>query len=190
MQEVTGSSPVSPTTSLLSEPDRARLSVPFRTRIASRAGVALALVTALTTGCNLATTPASPGSSDGAGPSGPLVLGIDWARAPSVERPVNFDATLQPGDQRKHPILRIPGQAIMADVVSLGGAGLVAVGYVPPAWTATAWTSRDGSTWSLHPIDSAGFTFPVAVAAGRDGSVVAIGRSGSSPVAWTSADGA
>jgi len=123
-------------------------------------------------------------------PSGaPLVLGIDWGHAASVERPTNYDATLPPGDQRKHPILRIPGQATMADVAALPKGGFVSVGYVPPAWTPVAWTSTDGNTWSLHSLGDTGFTFPVAVATGAGGTVVAVGRSGPLPVAWTTTDG-
>src|SRR5206468_102843 len=49
--------------------------------------------------------------------------------------------------------------------------------------------SADGSTWKIHPIDSTDFSFAVAVTTGRSGSVVAVGRSGSLPVAWTSSDG-
>jgi len=122
-----------------------------------------------------------------AGP--PLTLGIDWGRVASVERPVNYDATLPPGDQRKHPILRIPGQAYLVDLTPRPGGGFVVVGYVPPSWTAAAWTSADGSSWSLHPIDSDDFSFAVAVVAGTSGGVVAVGRLGPLPAAWTSADG-
>jgi hypothetical protein len=129
----------------------------------------------------------SPGA---AAASGPPVLGIDWGRAASVERPANFDATLPPGGgNRAHPILRIPGQATIADLTALAGAGFVSVGYIPPSWTAAAWTSPDGSAWSLHSIDNADFSFAVAVASRSAGSIVAVGRSGSLPVAWTSADG-
>jgi hypothetical protein len=122
--------------------------------------------------------------------TGPPVLGLDWGRAASVERPVNFDATLPPGGgNRTHPILRIPGQAIVADVAGLPTGGFVSVGYVPPDWTPAAWTSPDGQTWSIHSLGSTGFTFAVAVASGGNGTTVAVGRSGSLPVAWTSTDG-
>lgn len=88
-----------------------------------------------------------------------------------------------------HPILRIPGQAIMADVLGLPAGGFVAVGYVPPGWVPAAWTSSAGDTWSIHPMGTTDFTFPVSLAAGVDGTVVAVGRSGQMPVAWTSGDG-
>jgi hypothetical protein len=123
-------------------------------------------------------------------PSGPPVLGIDWARAPSVERPTNFEvdpsASPYTGD---HPILRIPGQAMIEDVTPLPPGGFVAVGYVPPNWTPASWTSSDGLNWSIHSMGTTGFTFPVSVAAGAGGIAVAVGRSGNLPVAWTSADG-
>src|SRR3954464_920991 len=153
-----------------------------RARPAARgAGVTLAA------GCDLASNESSPpGSTTAAGPAGPPVLGIDWARAGSVERPVNFDATMPPGDQRTHPILRVPGQAIMADVAPVTGRGLLAVGYVPPTWYAAAWASTDGTAWGMHELDAATFTFAVSVATAADGSAVAVGRSGPLPVAWTS----
>jgi hypothetical protein len=130
----------------------------------------------------------SPPSS--AGSSGPPVLGIDWARAPSVERPQNYE--VDPGASAYsgfHPILRIPGQAMIADVHGLRQGGLVAVGYVPPDWTPAAWTSSDGLAWSIHSMGTTDFTFPVSVAVGADGTAVAVGRSRNLPVAWTTADG-
>jgi hypothetical protein len=124
-------------------------------------------------------------------PSLPPVLGIDWARAPSVETPKNFE--VDPGASAytgTHPILRIPGQAMIADVTRLPDGGFVAVGYVPPDWVPAAWTSSDGLNWSIHlTMGATEFTFPVSVAAGAGGSVVAVGRSGKLPVAWTSANG-
>lgn len=123
-------------------------------------------------------------------PSGPPVLGIDWARAASVERPANFEVDPQASAYTgAHPILRIPGQATMADVIGLPDGGFVAVGYVPPDWVPAAWTSSDGANWSIHLMGKTDFTFPVSVAAGADGTAVAVGRSGKLPVAWTSADG-
>src|SRR5207253_1762525 len=53
----------------------------------------------------------------------------------------------------------------------------------------TGWTSDDGSAWTLRAIEDTAFTFPVALARGTDGTLVAVGRSGADPVAWTSADG-
>jgi hypothetical protein len=146
----------------------------------------VAAMVAVASGCGSTAAP----TSGLAQPSGPPVLGIDWARAPSVERPTNFEvdpsASAYTGD---HPILRIPGQATIADVTPLPGRGFVAVGYEPPDWTPVAWTTSDGLNWSIHSMGATGFTFPVSVAAGADGSVVAVGRSGKLPVAWTSADG-
>jgi hypothetical protein len=122
-------------------------------------------------------------------PSSPLVVGIDWDRVASVERPANYEETVSPSYVAKHPILRIRGQATPSDVTSLPGGGFVAVGYAPPDWVPFAWTSPDGDRWSIHPMGSTEFTFPVAVATGADGTVVAVGRSGSEPVAWTTRDG-
>ena len=144
-------------------------------------------------GCGSTALPTSgPSSSTAiAQPSGPPLLGIDWARAPSVEVPKNFG--VDPSDPPitgTHPILRIPGQAMIADVTPLSGHGYVAVGYVPPDWIPVAWTSPDGLTWSIHlTMGTTDFTFPVSLAAGLDGTVVAVGRSGPKPAAWTSADG-
>jgi hypothetical protein len=143
-------------------------------------------------GCG-ATTPPSSGpssSAEVAQPSDPPILGIDWGRAASVERPVNFEvdpsASAYTGT---HPILRIPGQAMMTDVVGLPDGGFAAVGYVPPSWTPAAWSSLDGTTWSIHAMGTTDFTFPVAMAVGSDCTVVAVGRSRLAPVAWTSVDG-
>jgi hypothetical protein len=152
----------------------------------------LGVTLAIAAGCG-ATAPRMSGPSTSptvAPPSGPPVLGIDWARAASVERPTNFEvdpsASAYTGT---HPILRIPGQATIADVAGLPGGGFVAVGYEPPDWIPAAWTSPDGATWSIHPMGTTKFTFPVAMAIGADGTVVAVGRSGPLPVAWTSTDG-
>ncbi|MEA2518231.1 MAG: hypothetical protein QOF49_311 [Chloroflexota bacterium] len=143
-------------------------------------------------GCGASIPPANTPSTSIAipMPSGPPVLGIDWGRAASVERPVNFEvdpsASAYTGT---HPILRIPGQATMSDVSRLRDGGFVAVGYVPPTWVPAAWTSRDGRDWTLHPMDTTDFTFAVSVATGADGGVNAVGRSGPSPVSWSSDDG-
>ena len=142
--------------------------------------------------CTILQTPSgtSEGSAGAAGqPSGPPVLGIDWGRATAVERPENYEATLAPGYAGAHPILRIPGQATMADVMALPDGGYVSVGYSPPAWTPLAWTSTDGLTWRMHEIGATEFTFPEALATGSDGAVVAVGRSGRLPMAWTTNDG-
>lgn len=120
-------------------------------------------------------------------PSGEL--GIDWGRVASVERPANYEETVAPSYVARHPILRIHGQASPVDLFTLRGGGYVAVGYAPPDWVPFAWTSSDGDRWAIHPMGSTGFTFPVAVATGADGTVVAVGRSGRVPVAWTTRDG-
>jgi hypothetical protein len=131
-------------------------------------------------------------------PSGPPVLGIDWGRAPSVERPADGFAlpspdanpTPAPSDDETrsgHP-LHFRGQAMMADVAALPSGDLVSVGYVYPGWHPQAWTSDDGSVWSLRDMGTTEFTFPIALAVGGD-AVVAVGRSGPAPLAWTSRDG-
>ena len=122
--------------------------------------------------------------------SGPPVLGIDWGRAASVERPANYEETVSPSYQAKHPILRIQGQATMADVIGLANGGLVALGYAPPDWLPVAWTSADGTAWAFHAtLGETDFTFPVSLALGTHGTTVAVGRSGKEPVAWTTTDG-
>ena len=130
--------------------------------------------------------------------AGAPVLGIDWGRADDVARPEEAFALPSPGqsfafslggNRSGHP-LHFPGQAMMADVVVLPSGRLAAVGYVYPGWHPTSWTSDDGGrTWALQPIADTEFTFPVAMAVGADGDLVAVGRSGSVPLAWTSADG-
>jgi hypothetical protein len=154
--------------------------------------IVLAAVLAATNAC-APTAPKTSGPSPSlmiAQPSASPVIGIDWARAASVERPANFEVDPSaPAYQGTHPILRIPGQAIMSDVIGLSEGGFAAVGYIPPDWIPAAWSSPDGSTWSIHSLGATGFTFPVAMATGVDGPIVAVGRSGPKPVAWTSADG-
>jgi hypothetical protein len=66
--------------------------------------------------------------------------------------------------------------------------GFVAVGYTYPGWTATSWASTDGRHWRLVPVSDEEATFPVAVAAGHR-LIVAVGRRGTRPAAWTSSDG-
>ena len=130
-------------------------------------------------------------TSQTAAPSGTLVLGVDWGRTTGVEGPPNFLATVPPDYNQVHPILRFPGQAILADVLEAGGK-LIAVGYVPPDWTPAAWTSSDGLSWAYHEIGASAFTFPVALARGGGGggdTIVAVGRQVGDPAAWTSADG-
>ena len=138
---------------------------------------------------------ASPSPSPVALPS--PVLGLDWGRAASVERPEEAFAQPSPGasipfslgiTRSGHP-LHFPGQAIMADVASAPSRELVSVGYVYPGWHPAAWTSVDGRAWELQEMGTTEFTFPVALTTGPDGTIVAVGRSGSAPIAWTSQDG-
>ena len=173
-------------------------------RLGSSARRAVALgLTFLVAACGAApatpTAPTAPQSTvagPAATPSGPAVLGIDWGRAASVGRPEEAFAAATPGPpgasddeiRSGHP-QHFPGQAIMADVARLPSGRLVSVGYVYPGWHPQAWTSDDVSTWTLQPMGTTEFTFPVALAVGKGG-VVAVGRSGSSPLAWTSPDGA
>jgi hypothetical protein len=139
----------------------------------------LAVAAAIVAGCGAST----------ASPASPPVLGIDWGRVTSVDRPQVFEETVAPSYPGVHPILRIAGQAMMTDLVARSGGGFAAIGYVPPDWHPTAWTSDDGATWTLRPVEDTGFTFPTALARGQGGTLVAVGRSGSKPVAWTSPDG-
>ncbi|HEX2626464.1 MAG TPA: hypothetical protein VHL56_06125 [Candidatus Limnocylindrales bacterium] len=141
-----------------------------------RAATLLAVVVA---GCGQST----------ASPAAAAVLGIDWGRVASVERPQVYEETVAPSYVGKHPILRIAGQAMMTDLIARSAGGFAAIGYVPPDWHPTAWTSDDGSTWTLRAVSDTPFTFPVSLARGSDGALVAVGRSGSAPVAWTSPDG-
>lgn len=148
-----------------------------------RAGGAalLALVLAVVTAAGCGSTTSSPSSAP--------VLGLDWGRVTAVERPQVYEETVPPSYAAAHPILRIAGQAMMTDLIARPGGGYAAVGYVPPDWHPTAWTSDDGSTWTLRPVEDTAFTFPVALARSAAGTLVAVGRSGSEPVAWTSPDG-
>jgi hypothetical protein len=150
----------------------------------------IATVFAALAGCEMIQSGAPASSGVMSDPSGPKVLGIDWGRATSVERPQNYEATVAPSYVSVHPILRIAGQATMADVIGQPAGGFVSVGYSPPAWTPLAWTSADGLTWSIHEMGTTEFTFPEALASGSDGTVVAVGRSGRLPMAWTTLDGA
>jgi hypothetical protein len=170
--------------------------------------MSLAVATLLLTACGGSpSVPSSAGPSGTAGgatgtpasPSGPPVLGIDWGRARSVERPEEAFASPTastglpaPSDdtvRSGHP-LHFPGQAIMSDVASTPGGRLVSVGYVYPGWHPTGWVSDDaGATWSLRDMGTTEFTFPVSLAATAQQGLVAVGRTGSSPLAWTSPDG-
>src|ERR1041385_1900361 len=140
--------------------------LPRLTRSRPRAGNSFAGLLALAlSACS--TTVATPA------PTSAPVLGIDWGRAPAVERPSNYEETVAPSYQAAHPILRIQGQAMMVDLAALPSGGFVAVGYVPPDWVPYSWTSPDGQSWAIHQIDSAPFTFPVSLAVRRGGAIVA-----------------
>ena len=131
-------------------------------------------------------------------PSAPSpVRGLDWGRAASVAKPTEGFALPSPGtsfgntdgaNRLGHP-LHFFGQAAMADVVARPSGDFVAVGSVFPGWHPVAWTSGDAQTWQIESMGDSEFTFPVALAVGSDGGIVAVGRSGLRPVAWTSADG-
>jgi hypothetical protein len=131
----------------------------------------------------------APTRAPSAAPQAAPLLGLDWGRAASVERPANYTATVAPSYPGVHPILRIQGQANMSDVIALSGGGFAAVGYAPPDWVPVAWTSMDGSSWSFHALDPTPFTFPLALAGARDGSLVAVGRAGGQAATWSSNDG-
>jgi hypothetical protein len=158
------------------------------------AGLIALISTVVLVGCGSPTATASPLKEPS--PVGPPVLGIDWGKAASVERPeVGFTAPATPipgatdgANRLGHP-LHFFGQAMMADVASLPTGTLVAVGTIYPGWHPTAWTSPDGQSWTIHSIGEADFTFAEAIAVGAGGSIVAVGRSSSSPLAWTSSDG-
>jgi hypothetical protein len=146
----------------------------------------------LVVGCqSIAPSTGKPATAQApAQPSSPPVLGIDWGRAASVERPANYEETVAPSYGGTHPILRIQCQAQMSDVAALPGGEFIAIGYAPPDWQPVAWTSPDAQTWTFHLIGTMVFTFPVSLAVGPGGGVVAVGRSGSAPLAWTTTDGA
>ena len=167
--------------------------------------VAAAIVAVAVVACGSVPPSVSPATTTGSGPSasprptGPLVLGIDWGKAPSVARPADAFSLASPGEvvgpnpsdgeiRSGHP-QHFVGQAIMADVAVRPGGELVSVGSVYPGWHPQAWTSSDAATWQLAEMGRTDFTFPVALAIAGDGSVVAVGRSGSLPLAWTSPDG-
>lgn len=157
-----------------------------------RSPLVLSAVLLVLAGCESVTPRPSvpPTSADAPVQSrGPAALGIDWGRAYSVERPANYQETVSPSYGGTHPILRINGQAQMSDIIALPAGGFTAIGYAPPDWEPVAWTSPDAQTWTFHAIGTTPFTFPVSLAAGHDGGVVAVGRSGAVPQAWTTTDG-
>ena len=183
----------------------------IRPTVGARLAIVLGLLVFLA-GCGIASPTSSPPSSLLPGPAdtpGPRtaapslvlpatprpVVGLTWATAPDVERPTDaFAGPAAPGGPPAGPGTaghpgHFPGQAILADVVTTPG-GFVAVGYVgiEGRWSALAWTSTDALHWSLAPIDATPGSFAEAIAGGPGG-LVAVGRSGPDPVAWTSPDG-
>jgi hypothetical protein len=142
--------------------------------------------------------PTSAPASASLGPAAtPPIPGLSWVKAPDVARPA--DAFAEPSTEPSGPAGpgtaghpgHFPGQAIVDDVIAAEG-GEVAVGYVgvDGVWTALAWRSGDAERWSLESMDSMPASFAVTAAVDpRDGSVWAAGRSGPTPVAWSSTSG-
>jgi hypothetical protein len=128
----------------------------------------------------------------------PAIPGLSWVQATTVERPDEAFAgasavpTIPSGPGTAGHPGHFPGQAIVDDVAQ-AGERLVAVGYVGirGSWTAISWTSSDGERWDLGAIDDTPGSFAVSIVASPSGGgrVVAVGRSGSAPVAWDSPDG-
>jgi hypothetical protein len=132
-------------------------------------------------------------------PSVPRAYGLTWAMAPDVQLPSDaFEVSSNPPtgpdgpDTAGHPG-HFPGQGIIEDVTaSPDGDRLVAVGYVGIGgdWRARAWTSTDGSTWRLVPMDDRSGSFALAVTTAPDGAFVAVGHVGLAAASWHSSDGA
>jgi hypothetical protein len=160
--------------------------------------------------CDAPVASTSPAPTEVAAASGDPILaptvepafGLTWGLVEDVERPekaFSFPSDLPTAptgpNTPGHPG-NFPGQSILHDVAlgqDAGGAErLVAVGYtaIEGIWTADAWSSTDGRTWALAPIDSTPGSFGVSVVGSPDGGFVAVGRSGPSAAAWTSPDGA
>jgi hypothetical protein len=72
--------------------------------------------------------------------------------------------------------------------VTAAGNGLVAVGHVVPGFRAAVWTSADGRRWNRVGDIPAADDTPLAAVAARGSSVVAVGRHGTAPAAWSSVD--
>jgi hypothetical protein len=182
--------------------------MPDRPRLAALAGIALIAAAGCGSSSSLSPAPsvaaasvpasASARASASLGPAAtPAIPGLSWVKAPDVARPE--DAFAEPSAEPSGPSGpgtaghpgHFPGQAIIDDVVAVEG-GEIAVGYVgiDGAWTALAWRSSDAEGWSLEQIDGAPASFAVTAAVDpRDGSAWAAGRSGPTPVAWSSAGG-
>src|SRR3954452_18298482 len=138
---------------------------PGRTRRLVSAVASFAAAAVIATSCgssqpSLTASEASPAETPhptrSPSPLGPPVLGIDWGKAPSVERPE--DAFAQPsagaslaapeGTGRSGHPLHFPGQAMLVDLAALPSGELVSIGYVYPGWHPAAWTSTDAMSWA------------------------------------------
>ncbi|HEX7950236.1 MAG TPA: hypothetical protein VF494_07790 [Candidatus Limnocylindrales bacterium] len=143
------------------------------------------------------TAPATPSPAPAVTPWPTLTpaFGLTWQIA-DVERPDDaFAIPSNPPTGPEHPGTaghpgHFPGQAVITDV-AVSGQRLVAVGFVGigGTWRADAWSSSDGRTWAVDPIDEAGWTFAVAIAVAPDGTFVAVGRKDREAAAWRSPDG-
>ncbi len=134
------------------------------------------------------------------------IPGLTWHQAANVARPDSAFVDTTTGSippeatgRAGHPGHFI-GQAIISDVAAGTDGRMVAVGSVGVAgsWTAAAWTTTDGTTWVVSPIDATPGSFAVGVAAipggfgggGAPGArFIAVGRLATNAVAWTSIDG-
>jgi hypothetical protein len=123
-----------------------------------------------------------------ASPSPNPVLGRDWGRAPSVERPPQVAETVAP-QLGPHPQHCLCGQADLVGVAVTPG-GFVAVGYLDPDVVADAWSSADGLSWvRIADFPAAPGSLAASVASGGQG-IVAVGSSGAQAAAWFSPDAA
>ncbi|MBI3750340.1 MAG: hypothetical protein HY263_01625 [Chloroflexi bacterium] len=146
-------------------------------------------------GCSLLAAPGPSSTARALPPTPKPAFGLTWAIA-DVERPADaFAISSNPATGPEHPNTaghpgHFPGQAVIADV-AVSGQRLVAVGFVgiDGTWRADAWSSTDGRTWAVHPIDEASWTFAVAIAVAPDGTFVAVGRKDREAAAWRSPDG-
>jgi len=175
---------------------RAHVSPATATAVSVTVAVAVAMLLA---GCSLLATPSPARPTRTPAPTLTPAFGLTWAIAPAIELPADaFAISSNPPIGPAHPNTaghpgHFPGQSIIQDVATNADASrLVAVGYVglDGDWRARAWTSTDGRTWALAPIDDRTGSFAVSVAAAPNGTFVAVGRVGREAAAWTSRDGA
>jgi hypothetical protein len=141
-------------------------------------------------------TPASPaasGQASAAASHRPGPPGLDWSAAAEVERPEGMSAeppSVPPvtGGGLGHPG-HFAGQGNPFDVAAVGDR-LVAPGYTFPDFHAVTWSSTDRRQWSMADLSpGVGGAFALAIAAGRDGRSVIVGRIGNDAAAWSSSDG-